>query len=215
MTVIGFYLDVVQALEEIHAPYMLVGAFAASTYGLSRATFDLDILVDLQSSHFGALASRFPPPRYYADPVQMRDSTRLGIMFNIIDVELGAKADLVPLTREPEYRQAFQRRIRRTFQNEIGAQFEAWCAGPEDLIIGKLRAWMAGHSTKHPADIHAILIFGLSGLGDESIDLEYVTNHVAALGKPVMDLWERLKQRAQASAQHRFPGAEQEENNSA
>jgi hypothetical protein len=93
MNIIGFYLDVVRALDEIDAPYMLVGAFAASAFGLRRATFDVDILVDLQERHFDALAARFPPPRYYADPVQMRDSTRLGIMFNIIDTDQGAKAD--------------------------------------------------------------------------------------------------------------------------
>jgi hypothetical protein len=32
----------------------------------------------------------------------MRNSTRMGIMFNLIDTEEGVKADLVPLTRELE-----------------------------------------------------------------------------------------------------------------
>jgi hypothetical protein len=204
MSIIGFYLDVVRALDEIDAPYMLVGAFAASTYGLRRATFDVDILVDLTESHFDALAARFPPPRYYADPIQMRDSTRLGIMFNIIDTEQGAKADLVPLSREPEYRLAFGRRIQRTFRDESGVQFEAWCARPEDIIIGKLNAWNEGHSAKHPADIRELLVFSLSGLGDETIALEEITSQAATLGASIADLWTLLRGQAIADVQGRL-----------
>lgn len=203
MSVIGFYLDVVRALDQAGAPYMLVGAFAASTYGLRRATFDVDILVDLQEPHFEVLAGRFPPPRYYADPEQMCDSTRLGIMFNIIDTEQGAKADLVPLAREPEYRQAFARRIRRAFQDEAGEQFEAWCARPEDIIIGKFRAWNEGHSAKHPADIRDLLVFALSGLSDVPIGLEYITSHVSGLGVSVVQLWTELREQAVADIQAR------------
>lgn len=201
MSVVGFYLDVVHALDEIKAPYMLVGAFAASTFGLRRATFDVDILVDLDEHHFGALAARFPLPRYYADPVQMRDSTRLGIMFNIIDTEQGAKADLVPLLREPRYRRAFARRVRRVFQDESGAQFEAWCARPEDIILGKLKAWSEGHSAKHPADIRELLVFAASGLGDEPIDLDYITSQVVASGASATDLWTQLQEQAKIDAQ--------------
>ena len=114
MSILGSYFDVVRALEEIEAPYMLVGAFAGSAFGISRATFDVDILVDLQEPHFDALARRFPPPRYYADPEQMRNSTRMGIMFNIIDTSQGVKADLVPVSGKPGYREGFARRIQGT-----------------------------------------------------------------------------------------------------
>jgi hypothetical protein len=204
MSAIGFYLDVVRALDELGAPYMLVGAFAASTYGLRRATFDVDILVDLQEPHFDALAARFPPPRYYADPLQMRDSTRLGIMFNIIDTEQGAKADLVPLSREPKYRQAFARRVRRIFQDETGTQFAAWCARPEDIILGKLKAWHEGHSAKHPADIRELLVFALSGLGDVPIDLDDITSQAVALGASVVELWSQLRVQAIADVEARL-----------
>jgi hypothetical protein len=157
---------------------MLVGAFAASTYGLSRATFDVDILVDLQEPHFEALAGRF-------------------------DTEQGAKADLVPLARELEYRQAFARRIKRAFQDEGGEQFEAWCARPEDIIIGKLRAWNEGHSAKHPADIRELLVFALSGLSDEPIDLDYITSHVSGLQVPIVQLWAELREQAVVDVQAR------------
>jgi hypothetical protein len=123
VNILGFYFDVVRALDDIGASYMLVGAFAGSAFGIRRATFDVDILVDLHEPHFDLLAARFPPPRYYADPVQMRDSTRLGIMFNII---------------------------------------------------------------------RDMLLFALSGLSGEPLDLDYIAVRAARLGAEVVVLWHEL-----------------------
>ncbi len=204
MSALKFYAQVVRALDEIGAPYMLVGAFAGLAFGITRSTFDMDILVDLSEKDTQALAERFPPPRYYADPEMMRASTRMGIMFNVIDTEEGVKADLVPLTREPEYRDAFERRIRRSFEDPDEAAFEAWCACPEDIIIGKLRAWAEGQSAKHPADIHDILIFLLSGESEAPYDLDRVSVTAARLGLPVSKLWQELAARAEAEvSQHK------------
>jgi len=55
----------------------------------------------------------------------MRDSIRLGIMFNIIDADRGEKADLVPLTMDSRYRQAFARRVRQTVDIS-GLEFRSW-----------------------------------------------------------------------------------------
>jgi hypothetical protein len=43
-------------------------------YGGTRVTHDIDIVVDLSEKHIEALAAAYPSPRYYADPVQVRDS---------------------------------------------------------------------------------------------------------------------------------------------
>lgn len=197
MSILGFYFDIIRALEEIDAPYMLVGAFAGSAFGITRATFDVDILADLEERHFEALARRFPPPRYYADPEQMRASTRLGILFNIIDTSEGVKADLVPLSGKPGYREAFARRIRRTFVDDRGQELQAWCACPEDIILGKLMAWQEGRSNKHPADIREMLVFILSGLSGEDLDLDYISRRAAQMGNEVRDLWQALLREAE------------------
>ncbi len=201
MNMLSFYLQVIQALEEIKAPYMIVGAFAGLAFGVNRVTFDVDILVDLQERDFEALAARFPPPRYYADPEMMRDSTRMGIIFNLIDTSLGIKADLIPLTREPGYRVAFERRVRQSFQDETGQTFTAWYAQPTDIIIGKLKAWAEGHSAKHPGDIYAMLVFALSGLSDIELDLQEIAAAATRLGADVVELWQSLRQRAENEAQ--------------
>lgn len=188
---IKFYASVVRALDEIGAPYMLVGAFAGIPFGITRATFDIDILVDLRDQDFEALSAKFPLPRYYADPEMMRNSVRMGIMFNIIDSSDAIKADLVPLKREPEYRVAFERRIRKRF-SDGETEFEAWCARPEDIIVGKLQAWQEGQSSKHPTDIKSILLFMLSEEVDTSFDLNMVASSASRIGHEALGLWNDL-----------------------
>ena len=205
MYTIRFYSDVVRALDEIGAPYMIVGAFAGLTFGITRTTFDIDILVDLRATDFDALSDRFPLPRYYADPEMMRNSTQMGIMFNIIDSQEGIKADLVPSKREPEYRVAFERRIRRIF-SDGQIEFEAWCARPEDVMIGKLQAWNEGQSTKHPADIFSMLLYLLSEDTDVPFNPDLVTVAAARIGNNVLNLWNDISVRAREELNNRPTG---------
>jgi len=208
MSEFEFYLTTLQVLEKIGARYMVVGAYGASAYGVSRNTHDVDIIVDLDATACEKLAAYFPAPRYYADPDQMRASIRAGLMFNIIDSSLGIKADLIPLSHEAEYRQAFAQRSRCMVIDPQGNEFEIWCARPEDIIIGKLAAWQEGRSDKHPADIYAMLVFLLSGLAEHDLDAGYVTDFVARLGSECAALWQKLLIRAQAETKNRPPLAE-------
>lgn len=97
----NLFFAILQTLEAIQAPYMIIGAFAATLYGAPRTTYDIDIMVDLSEEHIAALAAAYPPPRYYADPEQMRSSIHWGIMFNIIDTSRGEKADLACSPQHP------------------------------------------------------------------------------------------------------------------
>ncbi len=196
MDMLDFYIRVVKALDEIGAAYMIVGAFGGTIYGITRATHDIDIIVDLNEKECEALSSKFPLPRYYADPEMIRNSIEMGIMFNIIDLSEGIKADLVPLKREPDYQLAFSRRIRETFTDENDKPFEAWVAQPTDIIIGKLEAWNEGRSNKHPDDIFAILFFCLRGFSNYQVDLEEVAEQAARIGSETFNIWLRTLARA-------------------
>ncbi len=191
-----FYLDVLQTLERLEVPYVVIGAFAGTSYGITRTTVDVDIVVDLDESHIQFLAASYPPPRFYADPDQMRNSIRLGVFFNIIDTTEGRKVDLIPLTMKPGYEWALRRRIRRAVPWSSGKTFEAWFARPEDVIVGKLMAWKEGHSFKHEQDIRDILV--AVRLGDDPeltnmFDSAYVDAWAVHLGDEVQGLWENLK----------------------
>ncbi len=201
MSMLDFYIRVAKALDEIGAPYMIVGAFGGTIFGITRATNDVDIIVDLHGRDFEALSQKFPLPRYYADPEMIKSSVEMGIMFNIIDSSEGVKADLVPLKREPEYQLAFDRRIRETFTDEHDKPFEAWVAQPTDIIIGKLQAWDEGRSDKHPKDIFAILFFCLSGYSDYEVNLDEVTKEAARIGQETLDMWNKTLARAKEDIQ--------------
>lgn len=196
MSMLDFYIRVTKALDEIGAPYMIVGAFGGTIFGITRATNDIDIIVDLHEKDIKSLSQKFPLPRYYADPEMIQNSIEMGIMFNIIDSSEGYKADLVPLKREPEYELAFERRIRETFTDESGQPFEAWVAQPTDIIIGKLHAWKEGKSDKHPKDIFAILYFCLRGYSTHDVDLEEVTKQAARVGRETLEMWNKTLARA-------------------
>jgi len=88
---LSLFFSILQTLESLNTPYMIIGAYAGTIYGVTRITYD--IVVDLNDAHIEALAAAYPSPRYYADPEMMRNSIQMGIMFNIIDGERGEKAD--------------------------------------------------------------------------------------------------------------------------
>lgn len=155
--------------------------------------------LQMGEGHIQALAEAYPPPRFYADPEQMRESMRQGILFNIIDITEGRKVDLIPVTMKPGYDWALRRRIRREVPLPGGGSFQAWFARPEDVIVGKLLAWQEGHSFKHEQDIRDILV--AVRLGDDSeltamFDMGYVDQWGVRLGAEGQRLWERLKKAA-------------------
>ena len=200
---LSLFIDILHTLEAIEAPYMIIGAFATTVYGITRVTYDIDIVVDLDDKHIEALVAAYPLPRYYADPMQMRNSIRMGIMFNIIDTERGEKADLVPLTMASPYRRAFQRRVRQSVDLPGTEPFEVWCARPEDVIVGKLMAWAEGRSRKHETDIREMMVYHYLDIDPEqsvAFDEPYVDAEAWKLGADVAELWETVKGSAREEA---------------
>ncbi len=190
---LSLFLDILQTLEKINAPYMVIGAFAGTVYGITRVTYDIDIIVDLSEENIDALYSAYPLPRYYADPVMIRNSIEMGIMFNIIDTERGEKADLVPLSGTLDYRPAFARRVRQLVEIPGAEPFEIWCARPEDIIHGKLLAWKEGRSRKHETDIFEMMAFHyLNESGDSRLEKD-VDKMAENLGEETNQFWQKIK----------------------
>jgi len=176
---------------------MVIGAFASIIYGSTRMTYDVDIVVDLSDAQVDILVERYPPPRYYCDPFQIRDSIKHGIMFNIIDSSQGEKADLIPLSMVPRYAEAFTRRERETAGVSEQESFEIWCASPQDIIIGKLMAWAEGKSRKHETDIYQMLVFNYNQRAPEHRFPEGRINRAAKeLGSETEHLWRNIKEAA-------------------
>jgi hypothetical protein len=199
---LSLFLDILKTLEKIHAPYMVIGAFAGTVYGITRVTYDIDIVVELTDDHVNDLSAAYPLPRYYADPVMIQNSIEMGIMFNIIDTERGEKADLVPLGGTPDYRAAFTRRVRQLVEIPGADPFEIWCACPEDVIGGKLMAWKEGRSRKHETDILEMMRYHYLNkeTNESNLNEGEVDRLAKKLGDETSQFWQDIKSDAKREA---------------
>lgn len=170
-------------------------------YGITRATYDIDIIVDLDESHIEALAEAYPLPRYYADPYQMRNAIRIKSIFNIIDTERGEKADLFPITMDERYRPALENRVRQSAEIPGQEPLAVWAARPEDVIIGKLLAWAELQTQRHASDIYEMMITQYLGIGVPVFDEAYVDGQAERLGWVVAQFWQEIKADAFTQAQ--------------
>ena len=86
-----------ERLATAGVPYMIVGSVAALAHGRTRATQDIDVVVDADERKLAALVASLPPERFYADADAARDARRRGSLFNVIDLETGWKLDVILL----------------------------------------------------------------------------------------------------------------------
>jgi len=171
----AFFTYVIEVMENLGIPYMVVGGFAAIFYGEPRLTIDVDIVVDMEPEHIKPLVAAFPVPDYYVSEEGIRDSLQRGYPFNVIQPATGAKVDLVPLPRDPFTRSAFQRRQRLEF-DEAGRS--ATFITPEDIIVAKLIAHRETGSDKHLRDARGVLVMQWGELDLEVIRRGARTNGV-------------------------------------
>jgi len=161
-----FFKYVIDILDDLQIPYMVVGGFAAIFYGEPRFTMDVDIVVDMQVQHIPPFVQAFPIPEYYASEEGVRDSLLRRYPFNVIHSSTGAKVDLVPLPNDPFTKLAFQRRQSIKYgESERIVHF----VSPEDIVIAKLIAFKETNSDKHLRDAQGVL-----ALQKDTIDLDAI-----------------------------------------
>jgi hypothetical protein len=162
----AFFTYVIDVLERLDIPYMVVGGFAAIFYGEPRLTIDVDIVVDMKREHIRPFAAAFPIPDYYVSEEGIRDSLQRRYPFNVIQPATGAKVDLVPLPRDPFTRSAFQRRQRLEYDQ---AGNTAAFITAADIILAKLLAFQETESDKHLRDARGVLVTQWGKLDLEAI----------------------------------------------
>jgi hypothetical protein len=169
------------ALNGLRIPYMLTGSVVSSMQGEPRATHDVDVVVALDVSDVERVVAAFPPPRFYLDAEDAKESVRMGSMFNLVDAADGGKVDFWMITREPFDASRFARRVRETV---LGVP--AFVSSPEDTILSKLRwARLSGGSEKQFGD--ALRVYEVQR---PTLDLEYLEHWTRELD--LRELWERL-----------------------
>lgn len=176
--VLGF---VANKLEQCGIAYMIVGSFASNRYGLSRATHDADLIVEMDALGVDLL-SRSLGEEFYFDVEGAKASLKLGIMLNAVHYATGFKIDLIVLKNRPFDQEEFRRRQLADFADQ-----QCWFATAEDTILAKLEWSKMGESERQFLDA-----VNIAKVQKKNLDFAYLRRWANDL--QIADLWERLLQ---------------------
>jgi len=183
MTQGEFFGYVIDVLEKIKIPYMLVGSIASIAYSKPRLTLDMDIITDISQDQAKEFVGRFGED-YYVDLYSIIQAIRSRGHFNIIHIPSASKVDFYLLKTDSFNQEEFVRQQRLSFDDKREASF----ASPEDVILGKLDFYMEGKSEKHLEDIQKII----EVCGD-SLDISYIEHW--AKKKGILNIWFGVKKK--------------------
>jgi hypothetical protein len=160
--VIGAVLD---ALQAVKIPFMIVGSLATNFHGVPRSTRDADFVIQLTPGTFGALREQLPPP-LRLDP-QSRFEGITGTTRHLVEAAGTAfTVELFELTDDPHDIARFERRQHvRIFERP------AFVATAEDTIITKLRWARQGGQGRAKDVADARNVIAVQG---DSLDWAYV-----------------------------------------
>jgi hypothetical protein len=154
----------VEALDRAGIAHMLTGSFASNEYGELRSTQDIGIVIDPTPEQLDAFLDEFDSDDYYLDRRGAHDELERRGMFNVIDVRLGWKVDLVIRKERPfSVTELARRRVTSAFG------FPVSIAAAEDVVLSKLEWAHRGMSQRQLADAAAI-IRATSPLDDDYLD---------------------------------------------
>ncbi|MCG8469317.1 MAG: hypothetical protein MJB57_14105 [Gemmatimonadetes bacterium] len=163
---------VVAALEDLAIPYAIGGSIASVAYGEPRATFDIDIVIDIEETDVERLARSLDPSEFHLDEAQARAAVRTGGQFNVLVPRAGFKVDFFIATDDVERRQIEGRRRLPALPD-----LEATFSPPEELILKKLQYFAAGGSDKHLRDIASML-----AISPDQLDVDDIARRAETLG---------------------------------
>ena len=169
------------ALQEAGIPFMLTGSVAAGYRGASRATMDVDAVIDPSPAQLQAFVQRVLDAGLYVSDDAARDALATRGMFNVIDPDSGWKADLIVRKDRPFSEEEFARRESVDF---LGITLSV--ATLEDVVLSKLEWATLGASSRQLEDVRALLRINYG-----AVDLSYVERWVDMLG--VRHVWDAVR----------------------
>ena len=177
-------LQITEHLATAGIPFMVAGSVVSSAYSQPRSTNDVDIVIDPtpeQLEHWLTLLGN----AFYVSPDAARDALGRRLMFNIIDLTGGWKADLIIRKNRPFSLEEFQR---RRIASLAGRALPIAC--PEDTILTKLEWNLITPSERQVQDALNVAIAQWPQL-----DQTYLRKWAPSLG--ITDELESLLQAAQ------------------
>jgi hypothetical protein len=156
---------VIDALNSLEIPYMLVGSYSSNVFGVARATKDADLVVELGQRRIGEIARLIGPGFRLQE--QLTFETITGTVRYIIDVvDDPFRIELFRLSNDPHDQSRFCRR-QEVEAPALGRR--VFLPTPEDIIVTKLR-WSL-HSGRGKDRDDARDVIAVQG---ERLDFEYI-----------------------------------------
>lgn len=173
-------LQMIDALEAVSTPYMLVGSFSSNLYGIPRSTQDADFVVEFGNTSLKELASRLGP-EFQVDS-QMSFETVTGTRRFVVSLrDTPFKIELFLLSDDAHDRERFGRRLQLDWHGR-----RVWVPTAEDVVITKLRWSMHGRRTKDVDDVRSVIT-----LQSHVLDWDYIHRWCQVHG--TMDLLSQIR----------------------
>lgn len=155
---------VIDALEALRIPYMLVGSLSCNYYAIPRATQDANFVVQLESGAISSLASRLGPS-FRLDPQMSFETVTTTTRFVLHVADNPFTIELFLLSDDDHDQQRFARRRREPILDR-----EVPIPSAEDVIITKLRWSHQGRRSKDLNDAQNVV-----ALQGDRLNWVYVT----------------------------------------
>jgi hypothetical protein len=175
-------IAVIEALEAVRVPYMLVGSLASNLYGIVRSTKDADFVVQCRAGELNAVA-RHLGRRFKLDPQLSFESVTATTRCVVELTESAFRIEFFLLSDDAHDRMRFERR-RELFLPQLNRR--VFVPTAEDVIVTKLR-W-ALHARRRKDSDDARDVIAVQG---GNIDWEYVYRWCDAHG--TRELLEQLR----------------------
>jgi hypothetical protein len=157
---------VLDVLNELEIPYMLVGAFSANFHGIARSTQDADFVAVFDRPQIAAIVQKLGED-FRLDPQMSFESATGTARYIVNHVDPPRKSLQIELFRlsDDEYdRQRFARKIQGDF---LGRRVYLLTA--EDVIVTKLRWYKALNRSKDKDDARGVI-----AVQGDSLDWDYI-----------------------------------------
>ncbi len=182
--------ELAAALDKMELRFAVAGSMASATFGVPRATQDIDLVVDLSPDEAFELATLLKT-KFAVDPHNARESIRLKRPFNLMHAASVSKFDIFPATSMAHGQEELRRRL---FVEclPLSKHDDVPMVSPEDIILAKL-AWFRtgnGVSERQWQDIESV--WDVCG---PELDRAYLSEWAGKMG--TADLLARLVAREQ------------------
>jgi hypothetical protein len=145
-------LAVIDALEALAIPYMVVGSLSSNLYGIPRSTHDADFLLQFDAESPLRRLMDHLGPAFRLDPQMTFETVTLTSRYNLDVIDTPFKIELFRLSDDPHDQERFRRRRR---MKTLGRDVSMPTA--EDVVITKARWLKATRRFKDREDVRDVI----------------------------------------------------------